>query len=125
MIVLIGDFDLVEIGVAHAPEAGSPVFIELVDGAILGAQPDAETGGGRGRVRILLLVVGELVIELPAPYARVLAELHRQRGDHFSYIVAIDGRTPIALLPSAVIHAAARRVHHQDFGMLAGQPDGR
>ena len=62
---------------------------------------------GRRRIRVLLLVVRKLVIELPAPHALVLAELHGQRGDHLLHVVAIHRRTPVALLAPAVIHAAA------------------
>src|SRR5438477_12158817 len=60
----------------------------------------------------------ELVIELPTPHALVLAELHRQRRHDLLHVLAINGRAPVAVLPPAVIHAAAVRVHHQDLGCL-------
>ncbi len=67
----------------------------------------------------------ELIVELPAPHGRIAAIALRQLRDDALHILSVDGRAPVRLFASAVLHADAFCVDHQNFGMVFRQPGRR
>src|SRR4051812_16034107 len=104
---LIRNVDLIEILINHRPERAAPGYIELVNGSILLAQPVAELGCRRLRVREMPSIMAQFVVNLPAPHTRVISESFGKFRVNFRHVLAIQRRTPVCLFTAAMIHRAS------------------
>ncbi len=69
--------------------------------------------------------MAQLVVELPAPDAGVVAITLAEFFHDFADVFAIDVRTPTRLLSGAMPHRPPGGVHHENLRMFLREPDRR
>ena len=119
-----GAVELVPVGVGVRPEAGPPGVVELVERAVLRAEPVAE----RGHAERAAALAGVFVREVPERERGVLAVARRERRVDLRDLLAVDGRRE-AVVVAAAPEVALRRdrlrpVHAQHLGVFLRHPRG-
>ena len=82
-LVLVGNANLIVILVQLRPEGIAPVAVEIIDGAIFLSQPGTEFQLAVVAITIVLAVMAQLIVDLPAPDGRIVAEALPQLRDNF------------------------------------------
>ncbi len=121
IFVILTDGDFVEVVVGLGPVGGSPLLVQVRDGAVLLLQPGVELPLGGGAE----IGLGIFVVELPADDVGIMAKVNRHLLGNVMSELTVFGICKGELLAVAVFGAAAVFIDAEGLRIFCREPCGR